>query len=154
MRARVLLDTGPLVAMLSRRDAQHERCVGTMREVAAPLLTCWPVITEAAWLLRHQPAAVWRMLEGFHAGWLTPLQLDEHAGEALARIMRRYQKLGAQLADAALLYLQIASSWRPSSRSIAATSRFIVSRATADSFSSRSSRRRIPKKPPRPHADR
>ncbi len=105
MRARVLLDTGPLVAMLSRRDAQHERCVGTMREVAAPLLTCWPVITEAAWLLRHQPAAVWRMLEGFHAGWLTPLQLDEHAGEALARIMRRYQKLGAQLADAALLYL-------------------------------------------------
>ena len=105
MRARVLVDTGPLVAILSRNDAHHERCVGTMRDVAAPLLTCWPVIAEAAWLLRHQPVAVRRMLAGFRAGWLGLVQLDEQAAEALARIMRRYQTLGAQLADATLLYL-------------------------------------------------
>jgi predicted nucleic acid-binding protein len=63
------------------------------------------VITEAAWLLRQYPLAVQRLLASFKAGWLKLLALDEEAAVPLAKILHRYRKLGAQLADAALLYL-------------------------------------------------
>lgn len=93
------------MAVLSRNDAHHQTCVAELRKLAPPLLTCWPVITEAAWLLRHHPPAVQRLLKSFVAGWLKLLILDEEAAVPLAKILHRYRRLGAQLADAALLYL-------------------------------------------------
>lgn len=101
----MLIDTGPLVATLSSRDAYHKRCVEELRRLAPPLLTCWPVITEAAWLLRHHPPAVQWLLESFMDGWLKLLHLDEADTVPLARILSRYRKLGPQLADAALVHL-------------------------------------------------
>jgi len=102
---RVLLDTGPLVAILSERDHHHDECVEQLRQLAPPLLTCWPVITEAAWLLRNDLAAVQRMLAGFEVGLLELLPLDEEAAPWISSFVARYADLGAQLADACLVYL-------------------------------------------------
>lgn len=105
MTRSVLLDTGPLVAILSRRDSSHRVCVEQLRTIAPPLLTCWPVITEAAWLLRQQPVAVQRLLLSFTKGWIKLLPLDEQDAKPIGTILRRYRKLNAQLADAALVHL-------------------------------------------------
>jgi uncharacterized protein len=105
MPAGVLVDTGPLVALLSHRDARHDVCAEQLREIVPPLMTCWPVITEAAWLLRRKPAAVEGLLGGFNTGLLRLGVLEEDAVPHIADFLRRYRSVGAQLADAVLVYL-------------------------------------------------
>jgi predicted nucleic acid-binding protein len=102
---RILIDTGPLVAILSRDDAHHEACVAALREMAGPLFTCWPVITEAAWLLRRFPRAVQQLLSSMDAGFLEMLPLAGTEATAIAALMKRYENIRPQLADAALVYL-------------------------------------------------
>jgi predicted nucleic acid-binding protein len=58
----VLIDTGPLVALLAQDDAEHHRCVEQSRALAKPFLTTWPILTEAAWLLRNQEFAIPKLL--------------------------------------------------------------------------------------------
>lgn len=102
---RVLLDTGPLVALMSERDTHHKRCVETLAILPPPLLTCWPVLTEAAWLLRNQHRPLDRIADAHAAGLFECLPLDGDSLPEIARIMRRYEDAGLQLADAALVYL-------------------------------------------------
>ena len=102
---RVLLDTGPLVAIISEKDHHHDACVEQLRQLTSPLLTCWPVITEAAWLLRNDLPAVQRMLAGFDVGLMQILPLDEQAAPWISNFVTRYVNLGLQLADACLVYL-------------------------------------------------
>ncbi len=105
MTAGVLVDTGPLVAVFASRDAHHEVCVEQLHRLPPPLFICWPVITEAVWLLRRHPLAIQRLLGSFDAGLLRLLELDEGAIPWIATFLDRYRKLGPQVADAALVYL-------------------------------------------------
>ncbi len=102
---RILLDTGPLVALLSAEDSNHQACVATLASLSPPLLTCWPVLTEASWLLLKRAHAVDHLVAAFDAGLLTLLPLPQESLPWIARFMRRYQDSGAQLADAAIVYL-------------------------------------------------
>ncbi len=102
---RVLIDTGPLVAIFSPADRQHDLCVETLGTLAAPLMTCWPMLTEAAWLLRKNPNALVELLQAFEGGLLAALDLDAAAPAWIATFLRRYESAGIQLADAALAYL-------------------------------------------------
>jgi hypothetical protein len=105
MLQRILVDTGPLVALASPRDEHHARCVEQLRFIRPPLLTCWPVLTEAAWLLRAQPGSVELLLASIRDGLLALLPMDASAAAPIASLLQKYRKLGTQLADAALVYL-------------------------------------------------
>lgn len=105
MTEHVLIDTGPMVALFSVDDAQHERCAAALTDLKPPLLTCWPVVTEAAWLLRRRPGALHQLLESFHAGLFGLLTLEAGDLPAIAGLMRRYEDIGLQLADATLAHL-------------------------------------------------
>ena len=102
---RVLVDTGPLVAILSPADSHHELCVDALRQMQVPLLSCWPVITEAAWLLRNSPHALRRLLESIDNQFLELLPLSGAEAAPIAALMNKYEDLRPQLADAALVYL-------------------------------------------------
>jgi len=102
---RAVVDTGPLVAIVRDREHAHARCVATLRTLRPPLLSCWPVVTEAAWLLRREPWAM-KAIDGLvSSGAVRLLELDAGALSWCVAFMERYAALGAQLADAALMLI-------------------------------------------------
>lgn len=109
MKRRVLVDTGPLVAILSSVDEHHAACVKALQQLPGPLFSCWPVITEAVWLLRSHPPAIQRLLRSCFSekpgGFLELLPLAGAEASAIAGVMKQYQDIRPQLADAALVYL-------------------------------------------------
>jgi len=102
---RVLADTGPIVAILSRRDQYHKTCVEALRDMPGPLFTCWPVITEVAWLLRRDSNAIQQLLGSIDIGLLEMLTLTTADAKPIAAIMKKYRDIRIQLADASLVHL-------------------------------------------------
>jgi predicted nucleic acid-binding protein len=102
---RTLAATGPLVAILSREDAFCQACVDALRGMAAPQFSCWPVITEAAWLLRHSRQAIQQLLSSMDMGFLELLPLAGFEAKAIASLMKTYESIRPHLADFSLVYL-------------------------------------------------
>ncbi len=102
---RVLIDTGPLVALFSQDDQYFQRCGDALASLTPPLFTCWPVVTEAAWLLRTRPGTLQKLFHSFDAGMFALLPLDATDLPAIAALMKRYEDVGLQFADAALAHL-------------------------------------------------
>ena len=102
---RVLVDTGPLVAMLFPGDQFHETCTATLRELSTPLYTSWPVLTEAAWLLQKKPHLIERLLRGQSGGLFQTFAMQDQECDNLAVLLARYKDLRPQLADVTLVCL-------------------------------------------------
>jgi predicted nucleic acid-binding protein len=102
---RVLVDTGPLVAILSPNDLDHQVCTSVLHSLPSPLITCWPVVTEAMWLLRRSPRTVRRLLSAVSSGILEIPLVTAREAEPIEAIMEQYESLRPQFADAMLVYL-------------------------------------------------
>lgn len=101
----LLVDTGPLVALIRKADRDHQRCVDVAAQVTSPLLTTWPVLTEAAWLLRGDRRDVDALLQMVPRGFLHIDPLDLDAVAWIRDFLERYADQQPQLADATLMYL-------------------------------------------------
>jgi predicted nucleic acid-binding protein len=101
--AAILVDSGPLVALIDRSDSHHETCKAILQSLTDPLLSAWPVVTEAMYLL----AFSWRAQEGLwdlltsQALALAPLEAPD--APRLRDLMHKYRDLPMDLADAALV---------------------------------------------------
>jgi hypothetical protein len=63
MPANLVIDTGPLVALLDRSERNHARCVEIVREWRGRLVTSEAVLTEALYLLNSSWQAQQNCLE-------------------------------------------------------------------------------------------
>jgi predicted nucleic acid-binding protein len=105
MKEQVLVDTGPLVAIFSDRDSKHQVCLDQLKQIRPPLISTWPVLTEAAWLLRKQITGVQSLFKACQSNLLVVPTLDEAAFAWIADFLLCYEKKTPQLADASLVYL-------------------------------------------------
>lgn len=99
----MLVDAGPLVALLDRGDPEHEACIAALKTLRDPLITVWPAFTEAMYLLGRSwraQKALWSRLET-EALALAPL--DETDAPRMRELMEKYRDLPMDLADAALV---------------------------------------------------
>jgi predicted nucleic acid-binding protein len=66
-----LTDTGPLVALIDKGDAGHTACKIVLPRLSPPLITTWPCMTEAMYLLGKVGGytfqqALWRLRVAGH----------------------------------------------------------------------------------------
>ena len=105
MKARVIVDTGPLVALHNRADQAHPWVVQQLRDIAPPMVTCEAVLAEATYLTRNLPGARAALMEMLGEDFLTiGMALADHHSAILAMI-RRYAEVPMSLADACLVRL-------------------------------------------------
>lgn len=102
---KLLSDTGPLVAIVSPEDQYHDLCLKTLESLPAPIFTCWPVLAEAAWLLRRFPLGFEKLMGSINEGFLEILPVTGAESAAILRIMKKYASLQPQFADAMLVHL-------------------------------------------------
>jgi len=71
----------------------------------APLLSCWPVITERLGFSRRSQRAVSAAVRGSIDGRFLSYCLWQGGAEAIAALMKRYEDIHPQHTDVALVYL-------------------------------------------------
>ena len=101
----ILVDAGPLVALIDRGEPDHERCVETLSRLTAPMVTTWPAFTEAMYLLGSAGGwkaqeALWKLLD---RGDLELVPLDDALRDRTQALMAKYRDIPMDLADATLV---------------------------------------------------
>lgn len=103
MRRWVLLDTGPLVAAIDRRDLFHGWVTAELATIASPFLTCEAVLSEACFLLRNVYGGQEALISLVNSGALhIPFRLNEEFFR-IGELLTRYQSVPMSLADACLV---------------------------------------------------
>jgi predicted nucleic acid-binding protein len=103
MAKSVLIDTGPLVAALRRRDTYHEWARAHFQAATEPFATCEAVISESLFLLeraRDGKEALCGLIE--RGVIVVRYSFDEQVAETI-RLIRRYNDTPMSFADACLV---------------------------------------------------
>jgi len=99
----VLVDAGPLVALIDRADPYHRKCIAAFEALRDPLATVWPAFTEAMYLLRASVRAQRLLWDMFNARGLSFAEIGLDDFPRMRELMRKYRDLPMDLADAALV---------------------------------------------------
>jgi predicted nucleic acid-binding protein len=100
-----LIDTGPLVSFLAAGLRHHMWACDQWKLLHPPLLTCEPVLTEAAFLLKREGREADSLFALLERGAIR-VALDVQKEQAdLRALMHRYRNRPMSLADACLVRL-------------------------------------------------
>ena len=98
----VLVDASALIALLDKSDAAHADAVTALATIREPLLTVWPVLTEAMHLLRsvaNGQETLFQMI----SDQAVDLAHDVDDLRRMHELMKKYSDLPMDFADAALV---------------------------------------------------
>ena len=103
MRARGLIDTGAILALIDRNDRWHAACHDAYGSLRLPLATSAAVLTELFHMTeRHEVSAAWRFVR---SDVVTVLPIGDDDMPALEHLMRTYADRPMDFADASLVHL-------------------------------------------------
>jgi uncharacterized protein len=99
----ILIDAGPLTALIDADDEYHEVCVVASAALDEPVITVWPAFTEAMYLLARVREGQDRLWHSFEKAAFAIVNLDREHCARMRHLMRKYRDLPMDLADAALV---------------------------------------------------
>jgi predicted nucleic acid-binding protein len=101
----LVLDTGPILALLDATDPDHERCAGLVGDTREPLVVVGPTLVEIDYWIRKrlQPVAWTVLVEDIALG---AYRLENLGAEDLLRVAElesKYGNLGLGMVDASVI---------------------------------------------------
>lgn len=105
MAEKTIVDAGPLVALLNRRDAHHAWARAEFGRRPPPFYTCEAVLSEAEHLVVRGHGDPMQILELVRRGALTIGLEVEAETDRLIKLQRAYRDKPMSLADACLVRL-------------------------------------------------
>ena len=103
----IIVDTGLFVALLSNRDRYHRSAQRVLASTSEPLITTYPVITEACHIIRRRvsPTAEQIFLENLVNKASDIFHLQDSHLKRITVLMKKYSDLPMDFADASLVVL-------------------------------------------------
>ncbi len=101
----VLLDTGPLLAVLDAADQWHDSARGAWPDLLTRCITTEAVVTEACHLVSRGGGPAHLPLDFLLAAGIPVLGLETGGHRMAARLMARYRDVPMDYADATLVTL-------------------------------------------------
>ena len=102
MRRQIAVDSGPLVALFDKNDADHQRALDFFVHTRFHGLVTSAVIAEVAHLLSFHSLAMLDFLEWIHRGGLSIVELDDDFGRAI-ELLHKYADVPMDFADATIV---------------------------------------------------
>ena len=99
----LIVDTGPLVALLDATDPDHDACTLLLQEAREPRVVPACVLVEVEYLVRPWPDAFPALLADFRAGALELLDLPMPWLSRAGELVDRYRDLPLGLVDATVV---------------------------------------------------
>lgn len=105
MAALIVVDAGPLVALLDATEREHRRIAQAVKGLPGPFVTAEPALAEACFLLRHVKDGPLTVLRLVRDGLVRVGLAVEPEAVALEALMTKYADVPMSLADACLVRL-------------------------------------------------
>ena len=100
---KVLLDAGPLIGYLNRKDQHHGWAVESWAALSEPLWTCEAVLSEVIFNLQSEGMALDSILHYLESGIIRlDFSMEENRADVL-NLLRKYADQPMSLADACLV---------------------------------------------------
>lgn len=93
------------MAFFDASDDYHKPCVELLKGVNEPLITTWPVLTEAFYILGFSWKAQDNLWEFIMRGGVEVLSMDHKEQIRCRQLMKKYADLPMDLADGTLVVL-------------------------------------------------
>ena len=103
MKQNIIIDTGPLVALINNREQYYSWATKEVANLAYPFFTCEAVISEACFLLRDFYGGEDTVMSLLDTGLIQiSFRLSDEIG-TVRELLKRYQNVPMSLADACLV---------------------------------------------------
>ncbi len=102
---KILIDSGPLIALFDSSDKYHQEAVDFIKTNKYPLATTLASITETLHLLDFNRNAQIDFLEWIHRGAVEIHNIENSDFKRLRELTEKYRDLPMDFADSCLVYL-------------------------------------------------
>ena len=102
---RILIDSGPLIALFDKSDNYHDQALQFLRQNKAELVTSLASITEVLHLLDFHRQCQLDFLEWVRGGAVTIEEISQDDFHRIYELTKKYQDLPMDFADACLVLI-------------------------------------------------
>src|SRR5690349_7161744 len=103
MTPRLVVDSGPLIALFDKGDKHHVSAMDFVRETDHALFTTLPVVIEVEYLLDFNIKAQGDLLEWIFRGGLSVVDFDRNDFLRMKTLMEKYRDTPMDFADGSVV---------------------------------------------------